>query len=159
MLLAKRRTLLGDMSGMASVNAERRTSGNLSTMPTHMADVGSDNFEHEFTLGLLESEQVLLREIDEALERIDHKTYGVCLGTGEPIPLARLRARPWAKYTVEYARLLEKGLVRPPDEDQDETSDDDEGDVDEEDLDDADQEDSDDGDDGSSDNGSDEDEE
>jgi len=89
--------------------------GNLSSLPTHMADVGTDNFEHEFTLGLLESEQALLREIDEQLVRIEEKTYGICMGTGQPIPKARLRAKPWAKYTVEFTRMLEKGLARPTD--------------------------------------------
>jgi len=116
MLLQKRRTLLGDMSGMEAQASQQRESGNLSNMPTHMADIGTDNFEHEFTLGLLESEQAVLKEIDEALRRIESKTYGICLGTGEGIPVARLRAKPWAKYTVEYARLLEKGLVRAPDD-------------------------------------------
>ena len=116
MLLEKRRTLLGDMSGMEAQASQQRESGNLSNMPTHMADIGTDNFEHEFTLGLLESEQAVLREINEALRRIEEKTYGICLGTGEGIPIARLRAKPWAKYTVEYARLLEKGLVRAPED-------------------------------------------
>ncbi len=114
MLLEKRRTLVGDLSGMEQETLRKYSSGNLSSMPTHMADVGTDNFEHEFTLGLLESEQALLREIDEALERIVARTYGICLGTGEAIPKTRLRAKPWAKYTVEYTRLLEKGLARPP---------------------------------------------
>jgi len=85
-------------------------------MPTHPADVGSDTFEHEFSLGLLESERALLSEIDQALERIDKGAYGICLGTGKPIDLARLKARPWAKYCIEYARLIEKGLVRPGEE-------------------------------------------
>jgi len=112
----KRRLLVGDLSGMRQQAAQQKGGGNLSSMPTHMADVGTDNFEHEFTLGLLESEQALLEEIEEALARIQEGTYGVCLGTGKPIPKARLRAKPWAKYTVEYTRLLEKGLVRPPEE-------------------------------------------
>ena len=116
MLVEKRRTLVGDLSGMEAETTRDAGSGNLSSMPTHMADVGTDNFEHEFTLGLLESEQALLREIDEAIARIDEKTYGVCLGTGKHIPKARLRAKPWAKYTVDYTRLLERGLVRPPGE-------------------------------------------
>ena len=116
MLLAKRHELVGDMSGMEEEATRQQGSGNLSSMPTHMADVGTDNFEHEFTLGLLESEQAVLHEIDEALRRIENKTYGICLGTSEGIPLARLRAKPWAKYTVEYTRLLEKGLVRAPDD-------------------------------------------
>jgi RNA polymerase-binding protein DksA len=116
MLIAKRRDLIGDMSGMESgaLRTNRQEgSGDLSNMPTHPADIGSDNFEHEFTLGLLESERALLAEIDEALERVDQGTLGICLGTGKPIGVARLRARPWAKYCIEYARMVEKGLVRP----------------------------------------------
>lgn len=115
MLLAKRAQLLGDVSGMEEQAAGQKGS-NLSSIPTDMADVGTDNFEREFTLGLLESEQALLREIDEALGRIGDRSYGICLGTGEPIPKARLHAKPWAKYTVVYARMLEKGLVRLPEE-------------------------------------------
>jgi len=128
MLLEKRRTLVGDLSGMANETFNPNSGGNLSSMPTHMADVGTDNFEHEFTLGLLESEQAMLREINEALVRIEEKTYGICMGTGEAIPLARLRAKPWAKYTVDYTRMLEKGLVREPDPDDpfDEDADEDE---------------------------------
>jgi DnaK suppressor protein len=127
MLIEKRRALLGDMTGMEAEtfrsNRQDR-SGDLSNIPIHPADVGTDNFEQEFTLGLLESERSLLREIDEALERIKAVTYGICLGTGKPIDPARLRARPWAKFCIDYARLLEKGLVpreeigKPPGEEE-----------------------------------------
>ena len=48
-----------------------------------------------------------LCEIDDALRRIADKTYGVCEMTGKPIPVARLNAKPWAKYTIEAARMLE----------------------------------------------------
>jgi DnaK suppressor protein len=115
MLLDKRRALLGDMTHMEAealrTNRQEGT-GDLSKIPTHDADVGTDNFEQEFTLGLLESERTLLVEINEALERIDKGTYGICLGTGLAIGKARLRARPWAKYCIEYARMIEKGLVQ-----------------------------------------------
>jgi DnaK suppressor protein len=123
MLLQKRRDLIGDMDGIQAEALKNRpgSSGDLSNMPTHLADIGTDNFEQEFTLGLLESERVLLQEINEALERIENKSYGICLGTGKPIGKTRLRARPWAKYCIEYARMLEKGLVRPgEDTDEDE---------------------------------------
>ena len=114
MLIDKRRAILGDMTGMEAetVRSNRQDrSGDLTNIPIHPADVGTDNFEQEFTLGLLESERTLLREIDDALERVKGGSYGVCMGTGKPIDKARLRARPWAKYCIEYARLLEKGLV------------------------------------------------
>ncbi|MHC4983997.1 MAG: TraR/DksA family transcriptional regulator [Planctomycetota bacterium] len=116
LLLDKRRALLGDMAGIEgqAIGKNRQDgAGDLSNMPTHPADIGSDNYEQEFTLGLLESERALLTEIDEALERIKKRTYGLCIATGKPIGIARLRARPWAKYCIEYARMLEKGLVRP----------------------------------------------
>ncbi|MHC4234990.1 MAG: TraR/DksA family transcriptional regulator, partial [Planctomycetota bacterium] len=83
----------------------------LSSMPIHMADIGSDNWEQEFTLGLIDNERLLLREIDEALQRINANTYGICLATRKPISAARLRAKPWAKYCIEYARLREQGRV------------------------------------------------
>jgi DnaK suppressor protein len=117
LLLDKRRSLIGDMNGMESeaLRLNRQDAGgDLSLMPDHPANIATDNFEQEFTLGLLESERTLLTEINEALERIDNGTYGICLGTGEAISKPRLTARPWAKYTIEYARLLEKGQVRLP---------------------------------------------
>lgn len=119
MLVAKRRTLVGDLYGIEAEALRRNRqdgTGDLSNMPTHPADVGTDNYEQEFSLGLLESERQLLKEIDQALERIDNGTYGICQGTGQPIAKARLVARPWSKYGIEYARMIEKGLVRPEDE-------------------------------------------
>jgi DnaK suppressor protein len=113
-LLDKRREILNnvfEIEGEALKKSRMDASGDLSSMPIHMADIGTDNYEQEFALGLMDSERKLLREIDEALERIDKKTYGVCEGTGKPIPKARLEAQPWAKYCVEYARMLEQGLV------------------------------------------------
>lgn len=126
LLTEKRRSLLGDMAGMEDNALGRNlqdSSGDLSTMPTHPADIGSDNFEHEFTLGLLESEQALLGEINEALERIIDNSFGICVGTGEPIGKPRLRARPWCKYSIEYQKLVEKGLIRPGESLQDEDED------------------------------------
>jgi hypothetical protein len=58
----------------------------------------------------------MLSEINGALERIDSNTFGICLGTGQPIGAARLKARPWSKYCIDYAKLLEKGLVQPKEE-------------------------------------------
>ncbi len=107
---------MGDVNGMEEHSANSQNGGNLSSMPTHMADIGTDNFEHEFTLGLIESEQSLLQEINRALQRIESGTYGVCLGTGQRIPLVRLHAKPWAKYTVKFAQMIEDGTVKEPDE-------------------------------------------
>lgn len=114
LLLEKRREILGDVGSMES--EAFKSQDNHSSSPMHMADVGTDNFEQEFTLGLIESERQLLREIQESLNRIDQGTYGVCVATGKPIGKARLEAKPWAIYCIEYARMLEQGLIRPADE-------------------------------------------
>ena len=78
-------------------------------MPFHMADAGSDNFEQEFALDLMDSEKKMLKEITDALNRIGEGTFGVCEGKGESISKARLNAIPWARYCVACAELKEKG--------------------------------------------------
>ena len=112
LLLAKRRELVGDMSQME--REALRTSGgtNLSTLPMHMADMGTDNYEQEFTLHLVEKDRNLLREINSALAKIQNGTYGVCEGTGKPISKARLEVQPWARFSIEHARSLERGMIR-----------------------------------------------
>jgi RNA polymerase-binding transcription factor DksA len=80
-------------------------------MPFHMADAGSDNFEQEFSLDLMDSEKKMLVEINEALRRIDDGAFGVCEGRGESISKARLNAIPWARYCVACAELKEKGQL------------------------------------------------
>ncbi|RME36822.1 MAG: hypothetical protein D6788_10805 [Planctomycetota bacterium] len=113
MLLAKRAELCSDMERLSRPTPEGSGADHVdqTSMPIHMADVGSDTWEKEFTLGLIANEQALVREIDEALERIDNKTYGICLATHKKIDTARLRAKPWAKYCIEYARAKEEGRV------------------------------------------------
>jgi RNA polymerase-binding protein DksA len=112
LLLQKRRELVGDMSSMER-EALRSTQGsNLSNLPLHMADMGTDNYEQEFTLGLVEKDRQLLREINRALAKIMDGSYGICEGTGKPINKPRLEAQPWAKYSIEYARQLERGMIR-----------------------------------------------
>ena len=106
-LLEARVELIARVTGLED-DALRSSGGNLSNMPLHMADIGTDTFDQDLAIGMAETERELLREIDEALDRITAKTYGVCQLTGKPIPKARLDAKPWAKYTIEAARQLEK---------------------------------------------------
>jgi DnaK suppressor protein len=108
-LLAKRAEILGNVTCMED-EALRKTRTDTSNMPTHMADVGTDNYELENILGLMDSERRLLVEIEDALVRIEDGTYGICEGGHEPIVPARLEAIPWARYCVACASLLEKGL-------------------------------------------------
>lgn len=113
-LLEKRREIFQnvfEIEGETLKKSRLDASGDLSSMPIHMADLGTDNYEQEFALGLMDSERKILHEIDHALNRIAEGTYGICEGTGEPIPKARLEAQPWARYCVEYARMVEEGRV------------------------------------------------
>ncbi len=114
LLLEKRREIFQnvfDIEGETLKKSRLDASGDLSSMPIHMADLGTDNYEQEFALGLMDSERRILHEIDDALQRIEDGVYGICEGTGNPIPKARLEAQPWARYCVEYARKVENGLV------------------------------------------------
>jgi RNA polymerase-binding protein DksA len=112
LLLAKRRELVGDMSQMEREALRSSGNSNLSTLPIHMADMGTDNYEQEFTLGLVEKDRNLLREINAALAKIQNGTYGICEGTGKPISKARLEAQPWARFSIEHARQMERGQFR-----------------------------------------------
>ena len=114
-LLEKRAEILKNVFQIEDETLKRsHATGDLSIMPIHMADLGSDNYEQDFAIGLMDGERKLIHEIDEALMRIEKKTYGICAGTNQPIGKARLEAQPWAKYSVEFARKLEQGLVFEP---------------------------------------------
>jgi len=109
-ILAKRREIVGDMSSMEREALRSSSGSNLSNLPLHMADMGTDNYEQEFTLGLMEKERKLLRDLNDSLAKIQNGTYGICEGTGKPISKPRLEAQPWARYSIEYARKLEGRL-------------------------------------------------
>lgn len=111
LLLQKRAELAGDVRRLTSEALDRKAlgGGDHSSMPIHMADLGSDNWEQDFTLGLIANEAAVVRDIDEALARIQNRTYGICMATQNEISPARLRAKPWAKYCIEYAREREAG--------------------------------------------------
>jgi len=114
-LLVKRAEIIGDVNSIESEALKKSrldASGDLSSMPIHMADIGTDNFEQEFALGLMDSERKLLVEINDALIRLNDGFYGICEGTGKPIPKVRLQAKPWARYCRKYAIMVEQGLVK-----------------------------------------------
>ena len=107
-LLELRERLLRQMNGLAKESAEEMASYSL-----HMADSGTDNFDRDFALSLLSSDQDAVYEIEEALKRIEKDAYGVCELTGKPIPRARLDAIPWTRFTVEAQAQLERdGALR-----------------------------------------------
>jgi len=74
----------------------------------HMADKATDEFERDLDLGLLSAEGDALFEIEEAMRRIERGSYGICELTSAPIPMTRLRAIPWTRFTAEAEKELEK---------------------------------------------------
>jgi RNA polymerase-binding protein DksA len=83
-------------------------SGSLSNTPLHLADLGSDNFEQEVTLSLLETEQQRLGEIAAALERIDKGTFGHCEECHQEIGRERLRALPYTRLCIDCAHRADQ---------------------------------------------------
>jgi len=102
-LLELHARLRDQMTGLAKESQSEMESYSL-----HMGDSGTDNFDRDFALSLLSSDQDALYEIEEALKRIEKGTYGVCELTNKAIPRARLDAIPWARFTVEAQAQLEK---------------------------------------------------
>ena len=115
-LESMRARLRGDVSTMADA-ALRKTrseaSGDLSSMPIHMADIGSDAYEQEFTLSLMASEEGTLEQIEEALERIRSRTFGICEECEGVISKKRLEAIPFAALCIRCAEKQEQGGHRP----------------------------------------------
>jgi RNA polymerase-binding transcription factor DksA len=111
-LFAMARRITGNLSGLTD-EALRRTggeaSGNLSNTPLHLADLGTDNYEQELTLSLVENEDQTLEAIRAAVERIDGGTFGRCERCEKPISKERLNALPYTSLCVDCARLAENG--------------------------------------------------
>ena len=111
LLLEKRAELTGDMTSMER-EALQHADAHPASATADTADLGSDAYEQEFTLGLVEKERQVLREINEALAKLHDGTYGLCEATGEPIGRPRLEAKPWAKFSIQHARKVEKPTYR-----------------------------------------------
>jgi len=108
-LLDLRDHILDQMQGVAQDNLRSRPEGNEnSAFGMHQADAGSDAYEKDFALSLLSQEQDALYEIEEALKRVDLGGYGTCEMSGKAIPITRLEAIPFARYTVECQAQTEK---------------------------------------------------
>jgi len=108
-ILELRDHLLDQMQGVAQDNLRARDEGaSSSAFGMHQADAGSDAYEKDFALSLLSQEQDALYEIEEALKRIELGGYGICEMSAIPIPITRLEAIPFARYTRECQEQAEK---------------------------------------------------
>jgi RNA polymerase-binding protein DksA len=103
LLLKEREKIGGGLNHIAQdtlKTSQRDASGDLSGYSLHMADVASDNYEVEFSLGRASDEQDLLYRIDEALKRIEDGSYGNCPQCGKQIPKKRLNAIPHTELCI-----------------------------------------------------------
>jgi len=110
-LLAEKNKVCGDMDDIQHETLKQSIAdqaGENSRYSYHLGDTASLAYGREFTMGLAERQQKYLEQIDEALERIENGTYGICLVTGEPISKERLEEVPVAKYSVQGKEILEK---------------------------------------------------
>ena len=116
LLVELRDHLIDGVNFLATDNlkrSHREATGELSGYSLHMADAGTDNFDREFALSLVSSEQEALYEIEEALKRLEHTTYGLCGNCEKPIRKERLEAVPFARLCIQCQSLIEKDRRRP----------------------------------------------
>ena len=111
-----RKKIVGDLKHLEkdTLNqSQRDASGDLSGYSFHIADQATDNFDREFNLGLVSTEQQLLNQIDDAIRRVDEGAYGVCETCEKPISQKRLLAVPYARFCIKCQAEQEKKTRRP----------------------------------------------
>jgi len=111
-LFQERARIIEDVIGLKGDSVSKSlkdVSGDLSGYSFHMADMATDLYDREFSLGLAEGERERLYALDEALKRIDEGTYGVCEICGQEISKGRLKVMPHAKYCIKHQEEQEKG--------------------------------------------------
>ena len=95
-----------DIGGSSLTDETGELSG--STVDNHLADSATETYARELDEGLEEDATRQLREVEEALQRIDAGTYGICEACGREIPEERLEAVPWTKLCIDDARKQQR---------------------------------------------------
>ncbi len=80
----------------------------------HQGDAGSEAYDREFALNMLGKEVDSLKEIEQAIKRVENGKYGTCEMSGEEIPEMRLEAIPFARYTVQCQAKCEEEQKNNP---------------------------------------------
>jgi DnaK suppressor protein len=105
-LLKEREEIIGDVKQISESSQEVGQDG-----IQDIGDEAANVYNKQILLTLNENERMRVKEVDEALDRIESKTYGICEECGEPIGLKRLEVKPVAKYCVPCKTKLEKGKL------------------------------------------------
>ncbi|MBF0569540.1 MAG: TraR/DksA family transcriptional regulator [Candidatus Omnitrophica bacterium] len=108
LLLSMKAQIAGDIKSMFDENeGDQHDKGDISGHAMHMADVATDMYDREFNLSLASNDRELLARINAALDRIEKRTYGICLKSGKKISEQRLKAVPYAEYCLEVQEELD----------------------------------------------------
>ena len=115
LLLSLRERLVGKvdvMQGETLKKSRQDASGDLSNVPIHMADVGTDNYERDIMIELIQNGEEGVRNIDTALEKIEEGAFGVCELCTKKINKERLKAVPYAKLCIDCQREEEIDVLK-----------------------------------------------
>ena len=109
LLLKTKEQITGDIRGLSDDNngSGNDRGGDVSGHALHMADVATDMYDREFTLGLAANDRELLHQVNEALDRTEEENYGLCITCIKPIPATRLKAIPHAQTCLKCQELRE----------------------------------------------------
>jgi len=88
--------------------SQKDASGDISGYTYHMADVATDTYDREFSLGLASNDRQFLYELEDALKKIDDGAYGICESCKTLIAKTRLKAVPYARLCVKCQEKKEK---------------------------------------------------
>ena len=113
-LLKTKEQITGDIRTLSDENSGSGNdrSGDVSGHALHMADVATDMYDREFTLGLASNDRELLYAVDEALGRIQDGSYGICVQCKKSVPATRLKAIPYARTCMKCQNKLESKRKR-----------------------------------------------
>ena len=109
----ERTRLEGVRDGLLREEADADVGAELSNVDQHPGDLGSETFEHEKNLSLLEQVSDELLQIEAAFQRVEQGTYGTCQACGRPIGAERLEALPATRFCVDDQAKAERTLGLP----------------------------------------------
>ena len=111
LVLKRKEAILDDLKHISEdtlKKSQKEASGDISGYTYHMADVATDNYDREFSLGLATNERQSLYELEDALKRIEEGVFGICDNCKSPIAKIRLKIVPSAHLCIKCQEKLEK---------------------------------------------------
>jgi RNA polymerase-binding protein DksA len=110
-ILKKKEDILDDIKGMSQdtlKKSQKEASGDISGYAYHMADVATDTYDREFSMGIASNDRKVLYELDDAFKKVEEGTYGICEECDCLIAKSRLKAVPQARLCIKCQEKKEK---------------------------------------------------